>query len=418
MINFRFSILDFGLRPPRRAFTLVELMVTIVIIGLLAAMFLGGMQRAQVSANIDSTKSTIAKLNATMMQQWESYKNRRVQVDPLLVLTAPTVQGTNARLFCYQLWQQRGSSATDSLAFGPLNSSGALPSPLPAGYPTNLQMSAVRLLAVRELQKYEMPSGYADFANMSGTPGSYAIATPVVLPAPPPLAYAYLQRLNAAATSDPNQILANEAAECLYLIMSTGAQDDTLLGDQIRPDTIGDVDADGMPEIQDAWRDPAVQYTTTTVMINGTPTLTANPRRTNKPISWVRWPAGYISDLQPDPTKPPMIGVGATAPPINKWAYEFSLWRHDIFDPLKLDVPSTAGTAANLPRGYPLYPLIFSAGPDGAYDIVGSSGYIDPYNATGGLMGGQEADTNKNGILESGDNITNHKLGTGTGIGT
>ena len=63
-----------------RAFTLVELLVTITIIGILAAMTLGALQASRQAGREYATKATIAKLNNIIMQRYESYLTRRVPI--------------------------------------------------------------------------------------------------------------------------------------------------------------------------------------------------------------------------------------------------------------------------------------------------------------------------------------------------
>jgi hypothetical protein len=122
--------------------------------------------------------------------------------------------------------------------------------------------------------------------------------------------------------------------------------------------------------------------------------------------------------------------------PLNQRPYEFSIWRHDIFDPLKLDVPPPLGINGNPPppRGYQLFPLVYSAGPDGLYELAQNTGFStvtipgigqysfpDPYsyNPTSnnplGQSGSWQDSLNgpySDGQDESKDNITNHAIGT------
>jgi prepilin-type N-terminal cleavage/methylation domain-containing protein len=63
------------------AFTLIELLVTITIICILAGMSLSVMRYARTAAAEGKTKATIAKLNALVMQRYESYMTRRVPID-------------------------------------------------------------------------------------------------------------------------------------------------------------------------------------------------------------------------------------------------------------------------------------------------------------------------------------------------
>src|SRR5690606_16654245 len=95
---------------------------------------------------------------------------------------------------------------------------------------------------------------------------------------------------------------------------------------------IGDIDGDGLFEFVDAWE---------------------------RPISFLRWAPGFESAMQPRSVNPP--------------AYE----SHDPLDPLKRHSPAPASdTVAHWPEFFtsgvhpPLFPLIFSAGPDGVYDVA------------------------------------------------
>jgi prepilin-type N-terminal cleavage/methylation domain-containing protein len=53
----------------RKAFTLVEMLAVIVIIGIMAGMAFGAYQLARASAHEAATKATIAKLNNIIMRQ-------------------------------------------------------------------------------------------------------------------------------------------------------------------------------------------------------------------------------------------------------------------------------------------------------------------------------------------------------------
>ena len=68
---------------PKRlsGFTLIELLVTITIIGILAGISLGAIRYARIATAEAKTKATIAKLNALVMQRYESYMTRRVPID-------------------------------------------------------------------------------------------------------------------------------------------------------------------------------------------------------------------------------------------------------------------------------------------------------------------------------------------------
>ena len=79
-----------------RGFTLVELLVTITIMGMLAAMTLGAMQVSRRMAAEYATKATITKLNNIIMQRYESYLTRRL---PINVAGFPPPFAAQYRLF-------------------------------------------------------------------------------------------------------------------------------------------------------------------------------------------------------------------------------------------------------------------------------------------------------------------------------
>ncbi|HUY36987.1 MAG TPA: prepilin-type N-terminal cleavage/methylation domain-containing protein [Pirellulales bacterium] len=341
---------------PRRAFTLIELLIAILIIGILSSISLAALMRARQAANVANTKTTISKLHSQIQMKWDSYRTRTIPIDPKALLTTlnfPThpYQANNAWAFIQTLRAQR-SMPNDPLGVMPGN----------AQFPTLPQVAAVRLLAVRELQRWEMPCGWGDLVQVDsngtpvGTPGNYYLLKPYVLASVPSLAYEYFRKLTSAApivsgTLTNAQIQQFDAAECLYLVVTCGTEDVAFGGELALPKSVGDADGDGLPEFHDAWPLGEQAFPV------------AGPQR--QPISWIRWPAGFhnyqnqtyyslpllgtiVSDLDQDPTLPNI--------------YDFSIGYHDYFDTLKIDVPPA--TAA--PRGYNMMPLIFSVGPDGA----------------------------------------------------
>lgn len=369
----------------RRGFTLIELLITIVVIGILSGIVYGALQRAMAVSRVVHTKSTIAKLNASLMDRWDSYRTRRLPVDPLIILAnikangGSTYQKLQARISAMSTRRIAASGGSlntyPTQPFDPLS----VPYSAPVGIYPNAQLAAaVRVWGMRELIRYEMPQHFEDFIDFS-TSGPWGLRQTEVLPVPPPIATTYLAQVNAAfqAGATKAQILSNDSAECLYMILTIGSTDSGMFGEQTPNQDVGDVDGDGLPEFQDAWP----------VMLNSfTPIGQAN-----SPINFLRWAPGFVSDLQPDPRFPDMI--------------EFSASHHDFFDPLKLDVPKDNNSP---PRGFQLTPLIYSAGPDGNWDIdQGQPLTTDPYDATGpfaGLAGPDAA-----------DNVSNHELDTRTG---
>lgn len=342
----------------RRGFTLVELLISIAVIGILSGLALGAYQKASTRAKVIKTQSTIAKLHQQVMTKWESYKFRRLPVDPKLLLQSGGSAYLSARIsemVARRAPQFAGSTSPDPLTI-PMSTA---------------QLAAVKLLAMRELQRYEMPTGWSDIidtdqaGNWQGSPGNWNMRTPQILLAPPQLALSYLTRLNMARDANGNpptqqQLQTFDAAETLYFIVKFASEDESnLLLDDVKQ--VGDADGDGLPEFQDAFAGIESPFQATTP--------------NNNPIFWNRWPAGFtnlnradssgnfidslhVSDVQDDPLY--LVEQQPGGLKVVQDAATFSADNHDYFDPLRLDVPS----ASTGPRGYQLTPVIFSAGPD------------------------------------------------------
>ena len=117
-----------------------------------------------------------------------------------------------------------------------------------------------------------------------------------------------------------------QSSELLYLIVANSNYGGTPALEYFRPSDIGDPDGDGLLEFVDAW---------------------------GNPIRWIRWPAGYPSDL-------------------NRYAGT------DAMDPLRTDWRYSAWPEPVQPQT--IVPLIVSAGPDEQFGIRFEFGYIDSNN--------------------------------------
>jgi len=280
-----------------RGFTLVELLVTVTIIGILASIVLGAVQAARESARHVKTRSTITKLHSIVMERYESYRTRRV----------------------------------------PINSVGANP----------LVAAQARLLAIRDIMRMEMPERWSDLSSnpISGVPQ-------------PALFRAYRRRYNQAKfkceakypvgtyrNQSQERLNRYSSAECLYMIVTMGGGPDAR--DQFHDSEIGDADGDTLPEFHDAW---------------------------GNPILFLRWAPGLTdSDLQTqvffeDPSNPGDYVQDPAA--LQKAAVE----DHDPYDYRNVHSLMYPRSYAG-PYAYRLVPFIYSAGPDGVYDVKFDSNY-------------------------------------------
>lgn len=374
--NFGFWMLDFGLgeqrlshahdplakskiqnpkskiRPVRGAFTLIELLITITIISILSAAILGTAASALEAGRRSRTQSLITKINGLLLERWDSYAERRFDVKPTWISAIESDSNLSA--------VERGQMKSD-----------------------------LRLLALRELMKYEMPDRWSDV--IGNDLGNTQMA-PIFLASIPGLAQAYLRHT-------ANATVENEGAECLYLTVMY-ATGDGEARTQFTSLDIGDVDEDGAPEFLDGW---------------------------GRPIEWLRWAPGFVTrsaamtgdaDADHDPYDPYRRDLATALPPLSKYP-----------NTLK---PFVAGLKDNYPA-FRLVPLVFSAGPDGVYDIISSRGNdqgkvvtftgtndvaLNPYfidSSLGGMMAnspdyGFGMPDLRDGEDQTKDNLTNHLI--------
>jgi prepilin-type N-terminal cleavage/methylation domain-containing protein len=179
------------------AFTMVELLVTITIIGILAAMTLGALQLARETGRESKTKATIAKLNNIIMQRYESYMTRRVpiQVPP-------------------------GTKPADA--------------------------AQMRLNGIRDLMRMEMPERWADVTHLPTqfTQGAWTCSVPE-----PALHRIYYNKWGAHPPNSPDNY---SHAKCLYMLVSVGSPEAM---EQFGQSEIK-VDTDGWPYFVDGWGKP------------------------------------------------------------------------------------------------------------------------------------------------------------------
>ncbi len=192
----------------------------------------------------------------------------------------------------------------------------------------------VRCDVLRELMRMEMPERWSDING--GASSSVPVwfdpigRSPYLNPSPPPpsssasvapsaLAQSYATFFTSAFSNpgfQPNEYN-HQGAKCLYLFLSLGIEEPDVM-ENFSAEEMADVDGSGCKCFVDGW---------------------------GHPIEFLRWAPGYKSALQ-------------HWPPTDR----------DQTDPT--GVYGSPNPAAGIPQTFALYPLIYSAGPDGYYDVV------------------------------------------------
>ena len=183
----------------RAGFTLVELLVSLVIISILAALSLSGLSAVRRRSREEATRTTIRKIHEIIVPQYESYLDKRLD-----------------RTTCISA----GSSA-----FPSLSGSG------------RRQFEGGKLVVIRKILAFEMPDNWGDVGSV-------------------PTAYGN-GRTDVYASYETGNIVSNDidSAECLYMICQlSGFQPEAM--ENFRAEEIGDKDGDGKLEFHDAWGMP------------------------------------------------------------------------------------------------------------------------------------------------------------------
>jgi prepilin-type N-terminal cleavage/methylation domain-containing protein len=315
-----------GFFPARIAFTLIELLIVIAIIGLLASSVLFAMWGAMEQAREARTRTQIAKLNELLNSRWNSYRTRAIPIEWDLNNLDETV---------------RQAIRKDPRA-----------------------MQELRLNLLRDLMRFEIPDRREDvddapvtFAVTYRASGTvYSATIQGAARSRPPLVREYYRRATQSGARDFDDWTdEHEDSECLYMIIASIRDLGSNGLDFLHEDEIGDLDGDAMPEILDAW---------------------------GRPISFLRWPAGFVAhpgndftwDTSDDvPSYSELQSVILDSTDANYVAAEI----YDPFDPLRVDrraavdIPAAEGNGdGKYYFNFSLYPLVFSAGPDGIYGIV------------------------------------------------
>jgi len=302
----------------RNGVTLIELLVVIGLIGFMAGMVMFALRGAQDDARVARTRGTITKLNDIILQQWEEYRYRAVDMRLTSIQSLPTTNVTRV--------------------------------------PPRVQ-AHMRTLALRDTMRMEMPDRVSDLLF---APAHYSMPDPRTgsnllfylqdraYPHKFGLIYKALQNAISRSTwsgqfglvalppsgiesgnltQEPRALFSGNLAdweaavqpsELLYLIVANSTYGGASALEDFRPSEVGDPDDDGLLEFIDAW---------------------------GNPIQWIRWPSGYPSDL-------------------NRYA------NTDALDPLRTDWRYADPTWPEANRPQTVVPLIVSSGVDGEYGVT------------------------------------------------
>lgn len=321
----------------RPSFTLVELLVAISIIGIMAGMALYSLAGAQTDARVARTRSTISKLNEIVLQRWEEFRYRPINlnIDATWRLTNRVPGRDRARMRMLALRDAMRMELPDRVTdviYRPSSYKAVSPTTGNVSFPFRPTPPAHLLHALAQRAygmcvEAELGSPAAKEPWISGsfrgalngdanTPYNVFFAN--LFPGFSSAGYAgSVTAGTVSSVSDREWQATVNSAELLYLICSTSNYNGSSALEFFRPSEVGDFDDDGLLEFVDAW---------------------------DQPIQWIRWPAGYPGDLI-------------------KYA------EPDAMDPVRTDWRYRPGIdEAWHPRT--LVPLIVSAGQDGDFDLV------------------------------------------------
>lgn len=246
----------------RRAFTLLELLMVIALIGILMSMSVVVMLGFIDSAEEEATSATVQKLARLIEQRVEAFDR--------------AFKGTR---------RQQAMVAMRNLLVDP-NLDGDKSDGVFGVYD-----SAVEILAKKSLFRFEFPQSFADRLTLgdagtivSGLPNSMylSIVAPTVrtdLGLPITTSLTDPAIVAEATTRFAKHKAATESAECLYfqLFASGNYGASAVDGDRFTEREIKDTDGDGLPELVDAWENPLRFYRWPTRMIDVDPPVPFQP---------------------------------------------------------------------------------------------------------------------------------------------
>ncbi|TWT93667.1 type II secretion system protein [Neorhodopirellula pilleata] len=376
----------------RRAFTLVELLVVMVISGILSGLAAIALTGASRAAQESRARSMVDSLNLIMLQIYE-IESERVPAYP-----GVSVSG-NTQAMSALLWKRdwvrcvlpdRIAEVSTAPVVVPFSDVGPPVTAIPMSSATRLS----RLLRARE-----------------------RIKNTIVNAKSLPAATSYVDLVDGDVTNG-EWTIEYQSAECLHLILSSTVVNGKPASDMLRTRDIGDIDEDGMPEILDPW---------------------------GVPFGFMRWPCGFKLTPQWNVIVESPASTTVRADWADLVAIKNELERDSIdtllVDPRYLDSESsTPPVNATAEDPFQLTPMIVSAGSDGEFDLFGLDGdsvslptisfirsgwpteatspitvagfaapanFVDPYlgNLAIGSQLGARGDVNGDGNDQSADNV-------------
>jgi type II secretory pathway pseudopilin PulG len=345
---------------PRRGITLLELLITILIISILAALILGVAAVAGETARQHQTAHTIERLHTLLVDYYNTLKTRRVRLN----------------------------SGVEAAINNPTN--------IPNASDRSAALAEARLYARREMVLMEIPDRWSDVLLASVVASDKANVnplTPLYFAEPSSttgrtaLANVYLRRYLALAAAVNNvsdmkkrqealgALVANQSAECLYMVITLATGDGEARG-QFGESTIGDTDGDGAPEFLDGW---------------------------GHPINFLRWAPGFDSQIQLNQNEiDTMVSGTQTAE-----AQRLIARDHDPFDMYRRDG-----------HAFRLVPLIYSSGKDEISGIYDAPDYVTWRKGAFGTPARQQPYLKPWLTPYEFDSSLSAYLGTSTGEGT
>jgi prepilin-type N-terminal cleavage/methylation domain-containing protein len=320
---FRLPPSPFAPRSARPAFTLIELLISILIISILAAALLGVAAVASESAREAKTRNIVSRLHTLLMEHYDTYKSRRVKLRESTSIV-PGVELVIDNALPTEPGKPGYSSTTPAR--------------------NRAAFAEARLYALREMMLMEVPDRWSDVVlgdpNILNNPAAM-FPDPLYLPARTELSNLYLRQYRSlltrkntltSSTNTVADILKNQSAECLYMIIMNATGDGEAKS-LFQESTIGDTDGDGAPEFLDGW---------------------------GHPISFLRWAPGFASDVQLNLNDLNNTSVFSATDANVAVAKD-----HDPFDLFHME-----------PIAFRLVPLIYSAGRDEATGLFADDGYV------------------------------------------